>query len=89
MSRQHWDAAPSWPLTLMASSAYYLYTADVMEERGNMAGARAEAAVSSWNTQPAPAAFALHAFLQQCWEVSAGHSGVCLKPQHKGVMSLR
>lgn len=47
MSRQHWDAAPSWPLAPMASSAYYLYTADVMEERGNMAGAKAEAAVSS------------------------------------------
>lgn len=47
MSRQHWDATPSWPLAPMASPAYYLYTADAMEERGNMAGARAEAAVSS------------------------------------------
>lgn len=47
MSRQHWEATPSWPLAPTASPAYYLYTADAMEERGNMAGARAEAAVSS------------------------------------------
>lgn len=74
----------------MASSTYYLYSADdATEEHGNMAGARTGAAVSNWNTQPAPAAFALHAFLEQCWEVYAGHSAVWLKPQRKRVMSLR